>query len=270
MPAPLPKWYKWGVKGSGYLWGIAEELLDYNGNVEDESELQWRRLTVEWQRSTPVGTSEDHAFITLDFVNITGGQIDTSWVTADYTAVETALLTWLNVIKTAQTGEHVATAAKWYQMQFANPMTSQRRFVPTGPPKRIYPLNVAGTVAAPPMPYQVALSVTERTAIPKHWGRFYLPGMSHGSLATSSRWGSATVDAIANATSTFYDTCQTAEIFPVVVSTQSEAATGGTQLQGTLLGVQHVQVDDIPDVVRRRRPRNTTYRKIVPPLPAPS
>jgi len=41
-----------------------------------------------------------------------------------------------------------------------------------------------------------------------------------------------------------------------------------TQVNGVasrqLLGIAKIQVDNVPDVVRRRRPRTTTYRKVLP------
>jgi hypothetical protein len=110
------------------------------------------------------------------------------------------------------------------------------------------------------MATQVAMSVTEKTAFPGHWGRFYLP-LSGGSDFTSTRrFDTATVDSVANAVGACYATLQTAEFFPVIPVTQVDK----TPARG-LLQVTDVQVDDVPDVVRRRRLSQTTYRKVVHP-----
>jgi len=44
--------------------------------------------------------------------------------------------------------------------------------------------------------------------------------------------------------------------WPFVPSTQADGV-----LAPAMLGISEVQVDDVPDVVRRRRPRQTSYRK---------
>jgi hypothetical protein len=56
-----------------------------------------------------------------------------------------------------------------------------------------------------------------------------------------------------------YSALATAELFPVVAVTQVDKAPS----RG-LLTIDKVTIDDIPDVIRRRRPRNTVYRKTLP------
>lgn len=267
-PAPLPPWMKWGLRVLPAVWGAASALLDYSGEDQGETPLQWRRLAVEWQRATPAGTVDDHAFCTFDFVNITGGNVDTSWVTTDYTTIEAAADIYFDVVRGLQSSGHVLVFYKWYVMQFADPMLPNRRFLPTGPPVRITPRNKPGLTTGA-LPYQVALSVTERTAIAKHWGRHYLPGISESMTSgEEGRWAASVTSSIANACHAFFETCASAELFPVVVSTQAQvnAPPAPADLGGSLLGITHIQVDDIPDVIRRRRPRQAAVRSIQPPL----
>jgi hypothetical protein len=59
--------------------------------------------------------------------------------------------------------------------------------------------------------------------------------------------------------STRYGALMAAEFFPVVPVTQvDKLASRG------LLTVQEIQVDNVPDVIRRRRIAATGYRKILP------
>ena len=273
FPTPVPPWYRWGTRVLPAVWAAAEALLDTSNTADEAEELQWRRLVLVWQRATPTGTSEDEAMFTFDFVNITGGSVDTTWTLQDYQAVEGAFDTLMATVRTFQSSGHTLIAYRWYQMQFASPMLVDRRFLPTGPPVRIVPKNLPGTSANDALPYQVAFSVTERTSIPRHWGRFYLPGASEG-VATGpwGRFQSTTIQAIADSVALCYFNLQNAELFPVVVSTQAQSGGPGSEsvLGGTLLGVTNIQVDDIPDVIRRRRPRQPNIRTVLPALPAPT
>jgi hypothetical protein len=108
------------------------------------------------------------------------------------------------------------------------------------------------------MPPQVAFALTEKTAWPKHWGRTYLP-TPQGLHVFGDRWTSACVDTIVGAANTLYQGLAAAEFFPVVPVTQV-----ASDPARALVGITQVQGDDIPDVIRRRRPRNTTYRKVLP------
>jgi hypothetical protein len=193
----------------------------------------------------------------IDIANITGGTIDGTWTTTDYTTCETALDTCLTALKphflpTLQVSEY-----RWYKRRF-NPMTETKPFQDSGPPERVTPKAILGTSSAF-LPRQVACTITERTAWPKHWGRGYFPFGNGAALTTSGRIGTTVVDAIEGAFQTAYATMQAAEFFPVVPVTQVNK----DPVRG-LLQVTQLQVDDVPDVVRRRRLRNPSYRKIGP------
>jgi hypothetical protein len=110
------------------------------------------------------------------------------------------------------------------------------------------------------MPFQVALSVTERTSIPKHWGRFYLPGFQAQAMETATgtgRWGSTTQATVANATATLYEDLASSGLVPVVVQVQRDKV-----YAPALNTVTEIVVDDIPDVIRRRRPKQVISRAI--------
>lgn len=95
------------------------------------------------------------------------------------------------------------------------------------------------------LPQQVACSVTLETDVRRRWGRFYIPCLGTNALASPSdqgRWSDAFTTAVANAA----DTCftQTLTDWRVVVF----GAPTPTSLE-----VRQIRVDDIPDIIRRRR-----------------
>lgn len=258
IPAPLPIWAKFAYYALPIIWPVGEALLDYFKTAPAPADLEWRKLVLTYQRATPAGTVEDHAQIGFDFVNITGGSVDTSWITSDYTTIEAAVDTWVAAVKTMQHTSHTLDGFRWYRMKFLDPMLPNKRFEDSGPPVRLTTRSVPGTNVNLPLPYQMAFSVTERTAVPKHWGRFYLPGVvSTDANGTGGRIGTTPRTTLANATAAMYSTCAAAELFPVVPVTQVNKVLGGA-----LLGITDVVVDDIPDVIRRRRPKQAAARTV--------
>jgi hypothetical protein len=260
MPAPLPPWAKWlvrAVEWSGALQYLYDLLsTNHQGGVDD---VDWRRVHLIWNRSSPSGAPEDQAMVTLDLLNITSGAIDTTWTNSDFTTCETALDTMVNTIGGYQNSNHTLVAYKWYRKRF-NDLTNPKPYQPSLNPVRIQAKTIAGQVGTLPMPYQVACSVTEKTAFPRHWGRVYWPGIVSSTIqAAGGRWSTTFVDTIAGAFNTAYNTLATAGFYPVVPVTQVNKLPA----RG-LLGVEKVQVDDVPDVIRSRRPRQVAYRKILP------
>src|SRR5262249_54283423 len=151
-------------------------------SIED---LDWRYAVLVWTRVSPTGTTEDAAQIGFNITNITLGDLDKSWTTTDFTDCETALAEWYTVILGLQTSGVTLKEIRWYPPSFTlalpiglavpqnDPATGKpfERFAHTGPPVRIKPVNVPGSALGQPLPYQVAASITLKTATPKHWGR---------------------------------------------------------------------------------------------------
>jgi hypothetical protein len=260
FPLPLPPWAKWGLRALPFVWGVAEALLEHAGTVQSNGDMQWRRAVVSWTRGASSGTPEDNAVCTFDIANVTGSAIDSSWTTQDYDTCNGHIGTFVTGLSQLQSPSYQCVSVDWYRMQFANPMTPQRRFTPSGPPENHAPIaNVLGLAAGDALPGQVAFVVTERTAIPRHWGRFYLPGLTELAVGPTGRWTSSTVDTIVTLASTMYAGLAGAEFFPVVASTQADNV-----LAGSLLGVSNVKADDIPDIIRRRRYDVSTHTKQLP------
>lgn len=255
IPIPLPKWAKfvlrYGPAAGGFLWS----LVDYLRQEDDAEVLQWRKVMIRFSDSTSADAKDD-AFTSIDLVNVTGGTVDSSWTSGDYTTAETALDTWLNALRPMLRGNCVVDKYQWYKRMF-NPYSVSKPFADSGPPDRVTTKSISGTGTVNHAA-QVAFTITEKTPWPKHWGRMYIGPMGH-ILTSSGRISSANVDAIATATNTLYGALGDAELFPVVPVTQLDK-----DPRRCLLGVTQIQVDDVPDVIRRRRLAGTTYRKILP------
>ena len=222
--------------------------------------MQWRRAVVSWSRGASSGNPEDNAVCTFDIANITGSSIDSSWTTGDYDTCNGHIGTFLTAIAALQASTYAPISVDWYRMQFAQPMTTQRRFTPSGPPENHAPITgIVGQAVGDALPGQVAFAVTEKTAVPRHWGRFYLPGFTEAAVGPTGRWTVGTVDNVVNQASVLYGALAGAEFFPVVASTQADNV-----LAGSLLGVNSVKGDDVPDIIRRRRYRASTHTTTKP------
>lgn len=251
-------WRKVAVEVAGAVAGyLLDQALEVGNATANADDVEWRRLQVHFARSVPTGFVEDRAICTFDFINITSGDIDTTWITSDYTSIETAFDTWWTSIKPYVHSNHSLVEFRWYKQRF-NSVDNPKPFSPAGPPQRVTTRNVPGTYTTTGIPYQVAMSVTERTAFPKHWGRFYIPGVGGGNFDSAGRFTTASITSVANATQTLYNaTVSGPGAYPVVPVTQVDKVA-----VRALLAVSEVSVDDVPDVVRRRRPKRVSARQV--------
>lgn len=253
---PWEKFLKWALRTGA--WGLPY-LSDYfeSDHQASPEDLPWRRLIVQITRDTPSGTSEDVAVCTQDFVHA-GESTLGDWTPANYLSVETAMDNFWQTFWAPQANEdHTVTQYRWYKMQF-NPMTNPKPFVPSGAPDRVTTKAFTGATSTNRFPYQVATSITEKTAVPKHWGRLYVPGLVFSNM-DDGRIPNTNVDGICQEYHDSLDIAMTAGFHPVVTVTQIDKVPFRA-----LFGVSAVQVDNIPDVVRRRRPRQVNYRKVLP------
>jgi hypothetical protein len=204
-----------------------------------------RRAVLHFDR-TAVRASEDDAEMHFDFLNYTGGTPDDSWTSGDYTTVEAYLATWWASVKPYVMTNVSLREIRWYR---AGP-----GIVAPNPAERVHAVGVAGTSASQKLPQQVACSITLRTAVRRSWGRTYLPALTTTFLASDGSFTSSAIDAVANATGTLATSAAGGD-FPLVVVSKHLSA---------LLHVEQIEVDDVPDIIRRRRFDGTTYRKLVP------
>jgi hypothetical protein len=95
--------------------------------------------------------------------------------------------------------------------------------------------------------------------MPHHWGRFFLPAAAATDYGSDGRVDPSVRSEIANAAATMYSAWSHAGLVPVVASTQ----TNKTPTR-QLLTVDHITVDDVPDVIRTRRLHGVSSRTTVP------
>lgn len=221
-------------------------------------ELTWQRWNVQYSRDSPAGTSEDRAQFGIDIVNMTGGDIDLTWDAADFAAVDAAFSNLVTSLRAYQSPAHRAVRYEAHTMHFSPSTWPVKRFADAGAPS--YALNLtptagAGTIAA----YQVAATVTERTSLQAHWGRAYIPGLAGGALDSFGRISTTARAGILAAFGTFITALKTADFYIVVPMTQHNKLPAFG-----LLSLSQLVVDDVPDVQRRRRPKQVAARSILP------
>lgn len=250
-------------------YSYADQFNPVGATTADPTDGTWRHFQFVWENTASGDTGDDQVF-TLDVVNLTDGHVDGSWTTEDYNAVFGQFELYLDNIAPHVCGYMRSKEIRSYIAGF-RPYTDSKPFALSGAPETIWPhVVVGGATTALQMP-QASCTVTERTAGAGHWGRHYLPSIGSNALTGAGTYSTAVVDAIANSAQLLYSNLMGAQFFPVVPTTQSAKIP-----VRTLQTVSAVQVDSTPDVVRRRRPAQTLYRKTVPVqaelelLPAPS
>jgi hypothetical protein len=164
------------------FWGAVDlELTDEN--VYDPSEVEplglnaqegegigVRRVQCVFNRE-PVGSVEDTAVVTLDFLNMTDDSPDDTWVDADFLSLETRLDTFWTALKPHMWNRVRLVQYRWYRIG--------PEIVPPNPAVRIMAKDINGSATAA-LPPQIAITVTEKTAVRKEWGRFYIPCIGSG------------------------------------------------------------------------------------------
>jgi hypothetical protein len=191
-------------------------------------------------------TTRERAMWGTHYINTTGGDLDTTWTTADFVSVESAVATFWGAIATQASSDCALVEHRWYPF---GPGT-----LPPNPPIRVNTLGSpsAGS-GAPTGPHQVARTVTLRTPLRRHWGRIYTPSFTSGTL-TGGQLATAAVDTLANAAKTMFTSPQTSNgITPVVWDRNRRVA----------LGITAIEADSVPDIIRRRRPRDTAYKAVL-------
>jgi hypothetical protein len=181
----------------------------------------------------------------IHWINLTSGEIDTSWITADFTSVESAVQALFSSNAGMFSNQVRLVEHRWY------------RFGPSigapNPPVRVTTLGtpLAGTATSAWI-HQVGCTVTLRTALRRHWGRIYLP-IADLNFGANGQGTAADVDGIAAAARTMLLAPGTAQgVTPIVWDRARKIG----------FGVTAIEVDSVPDIQRRRRPRTVFYRKI--------
>jgi hypothetical protein len=243
-----------GVWFTGNLASGGDDVAEYTGTYE------LRKLHVVYNRALTGGPAQDVAITTHHFLNITSGNPDATWLTADYQQVESAFDAFWTSLKPSYSADTRLAEYRWY--------ADGPDFKPFGetssPMLRALTKNVAGTASAAitALPPQCAVSVTEETAarystvaregrpsqLRHRWGRFYLPAPGYGALGGAApnqgRLQPAFQTTVADAAQVFYNACRAgANLIPVMYSPTT----------GNAWSVDQLHVDDVFDVIRSHR-----------------
>lgn len=260
FPTPLPAWKKWALtiaNAPNTFLSSFLEFLEPISTTQDPTPGEWRHIQLVFE-NTVTNLKADEQVVTIDIANITNGAIDSTWTDADYTVVGGTLKNLINQWSAHMSSDISSKEIRYYRRAY-NPYSDSKPFPPSGPPERVDPYVVAGQDIRV-IAHQVAVTHTELVAFPRHSGRSYWP--SPGGTAVFAAGGyldTTFVDAWGTAVHDNYQTLQDNEFFPCVPTTQVNKVASRQ-----LLGVHQVQVDNVPDVVRSRRPRTTTHRKVLP------
>lgn len=218
--------------------------------------LQGTAMTITFSRAVASGIDEDLAMTTYHLAVEAGPGVPMSaFDSADAARVQASWYTnvWL-VIR-----PWIANDWQYKDAMFRNfganfPLDKNGVSKP-GPTWLVSPANSLGGGTDARLPDQVALTVTYRTASRKHWGRNYLGGITTAALADTA-FGhpiATCVDAFANAHHTWLkDLADDARVTNLWV--------WSPRYRGAC-SVDELSVDDVFDVVRRRRAKHPTYRK---------
>lgn len=205
-----------------------------------------RRCNLVFSRVPPGAVADDVCVMHFDFINFTGGVPDDTWTSGDYTTMNNHVYDYWTAIKSTMSNKYTLQEFRWYRVGTG--------VVPPNPPENINPVGTGGggtgASSLQVLPPQVACSLTLKTAQRKQWGRTYIPGLLDTSLASSGTFTSTFVNAQANALHTLVTDAQSDDFAMGVLS----------KVAGSFFLVEQIQVDDIADVIRRRRWKTPTLR----------
>jgi hypothetical protein len=245
---PIGPFVRFLIYAASALWANWDSVSRLFARADEQGDaLYGYRMHMLWEIRTQTSgwTGTERGESSIAFINVTSDHLDTTWTTGDFTAVENACNTFVTAIASYLSSDFRLIGYRWYAFGpgITSPNPVYREFL-LGTP-------IAGTNNV--YAHQMASTVTLRTALRKHWGRFYLP-VSAGKAGQGGQIASADVDAIAAAAQTFLHASWTSNgILPVVWDRTRHSAFGCTS----------IEVDSVPDVIRRRRPQTTNYRKVI-------
>jgi hypothetical protein len=232
---------------AGYSWQVATYSAPF----------ELRKVQFIWSMTDTAPATNDARVITFHLAKLSGGAVVDTWGAPDFAAVDAAYTAWWTALKVKLSDSLVWDRLKLYK---AGPA-----IVPPQVPVYDADKNVSATGTTGLIPPQVACSVTEIAGSKRYWGRFYLPTPASSCFTFAGRFDTAFLTVVADATDTLYTALRTANIEPVVYRAplpERETRAGSTlpARAGSAWTVEKIQVDDVPDVIRRRRHKYPNLR----------
>jgi hypothetical protein len=188
-------------------------------------------VQIRYDRNRPSGQPAEDVMVNTLHCQVTDG----GWTTDDRDAFMSAFGSlWVALRPYISSDVHVS------EIRFYNMPTVSG---PVGDPAFTHVETLPGTgSAAAELPPQVAASVTWITAIRRRWGRIYLPGLVN-TVLDHGRFSTTFVGVVATAIDAFGTALRGDGQGLVVWHRSSWTPTDTTEYR----------VDDVPDVIRRRR-----------------
>jgi hypothetical protein len=235
-------------------WDAQPKDADTNYVNSGAAVLGATRLICSYVRATPAGTREDRAVFGVWCAKIVGGGLYSRHDISELAGLETAADAFTTALKAFMSTSWQLVEYAWFFVTQDSPRDDSGRSQLMGPPARITSKSVFGSGGTQSLPHQCASTITLRTASRRHWGRSYIPGLSVGQVdAQYGRLTTTCTDGLASAMNTLHNTWQDA----------------GTQLgtysllKPAFLTPKQIEVDDIFDIVRRRRAKQSAYKKLL-------
>lgn len=212
------------------------------------------RVQSRFVRTTPTGTREDIAMCTMHITKNAGGGARARGITSELSALETLLDTFWGSIAAQMTNQYTLSEYRWFNVAAGDPL-STHGYPLHGGPVRTTGKALTGSITLLRNPDQLSPTITFKTASRKHWGRIYLPGITQGMYeGTYGRLSNSGTDILALAARTLGNSLagHTNGIYELGVWSPRGLA---------WLDTLSIQVDNVPDVIRRRRAKQASYFK---------
>jgi hypothetical protein len=209
-----------------------------------EETFGFSRTQLVFGRTTAAATREDVMVTHLDWAHVDVG-VCTPLSSTEMGEVETAIATFMAAGATWFHSSVFVDRLRWFEYQ---PITTR-----PGPTVRDTDVNHVGS-GATRLPDQLAITSTYRTCSRKHWGRSYWPMNVVGNNdSLLGRVPSSRCTSISNALDT-------------LLATQGAgggimACVASIQYAG-VMNVKELVVDDVWDVIRRRRAKQASFRAV--------
>lgn len=214
------------------------------------------RVTLKWSRAQPTALREDLAMTSIWLAKIVGGGLYSFIPLAELAAREAALDVFCTGLMLYLSADYKLVEYAWHHVTENSPRTDDpgHRGQKMGPADRITVKSIAGSASGTDLPQQVSQTITLRTVSRRHWGRLYIPAPTTTALQGAyGRWTSAFADDLATIFNNLHNTWQDAGYQVGVWS----------QLHPAFMTPKQIETDDVVDVIRRRRSKQTGYRKIL-------
>lgn len=233
--------------GSLTAWALYEHFLT---GSEEFDVIYWRRAQLQFVR-----VGNDNLVTTLDVVKHTGDGPSFLWEDDDYEFVEAAIVAFWSDVRELASDQTAYDGVRWYQMAFdpdwPGSSGDQSKFLPSILPERIIVgLGQQGTGNSYYLPPQCRCVITEKTALPRHWGRMFVPcDGTDNALSNGGQLDSSDVSNVLAAYALLWQTLFDEGYSIVVPVGQVDKIR-----VAALLTIAEASVDSIVDIQRSGRP----------------